>query len=68
MGIYRPWVRHDIAPSDDLAGRDCDQLRVAMLDIVEDEGPRRFERWGFQKREISPFARHKVERPVIASI
>ena len=40
MGINLPWVGHDIAPADNLAGRHRDQLRIALLDIVENEGPR----------------------------
>jgi hypothetical protein len=61
MGEYRPWVGHDIAPADDLAGRHRDQLRLALLDIVENEGLRRFERRGFQEREIAPLPRDEVE-------
>ena len=32
-----------------------------MLDNVENEGLRRFQRRGFQKREIAPFPRDEVE-------
>ena len=31
MGINRPWLGHDIAPADDLAGRHRDQLRITVL-------------------------------------
>jgi hypothetical protein len=61
MGIDRPWVGHDIAPADDLPDRHCDQLRITMLDIVENEGPRQLKRRGFQKREIAPFPRDEIE-------
>jgi hypothetical protein len=61
MGEYRPWVGHDIAPADDLAGRHRDQLRIALLDIVENEGLRRFERRGFQEREIAPLPRDEIQ-------
>ena len=35
-----------------------------MLDIVENEGLRRFERRGFQKREIAPLVRDEIEGPM----
>ena len=37
-----------------------------MLDIVENEGPGRFERRGFQKREIAPLPRDEIEGPMKA--
>lgn len=61
MGINLPWVGHDIAPADHPAGRHCDQLRITMLDIVENEGPRRFEWRGFQEREIAPLPCDEIE-------
>ena len=61
MGINRPWLGHDIAPADDLAGRHRDQLRITLLDIVENEGPHQFKRRGFQKREIAPLPRDEIE-------
>jgi hypothetical protein len=36
-------------------------LRITLLDIVENEGPHRLKRWGFQKREIAPFPRDEIE-------
>ena len=66
MGINLPWVGHDVAPTDDLAGRHGDQLRIALLDIAENEGPRRLEWWGFQKRKIAPLPCDEVERPMKA--
>jgi hypothetical protein len=38
MRINRPWLGRDIAPADDLPGRHRDQLRITLLDIVENEG------------------------------
>ena len=32
-----------------------------MLDIVENEGLRRFKRWGFQKREIATLPRDEIK-------
>ena len=66
MGINRPWVRYDIAPADHLPGRHRDQLRITMLDIVEHEGPGRFERRRLQKREIAPLPGDEIEGPVKA--
>ena len=66
MGINLSWDGHDIAPADDLAGRHRDQLRIAVLDIVENEGPRRFEWRGFQKRKIAPLPSDEVEGPMKA--
>ena len=37
-----------------------------MVDIVENEGPRWFERRGFQKREIAPLPRDEIEGPMKA--
>jgi hypothetical protein len=61
MGMYRPWIGHDIAPADDQPVRHRDQLWITMLDIVENEGLHRFERRGFQKREIAPLPCDEIE-------
>ena len=61
MGINRPWLGHDIASADDPAGRHRDQLRITLLDIVENERSHRFQRRGFQKREIAPLPCDEVE-------
>ena len=37
-----------------------------MFDIVENERPRGFERGSFQKSEIAPLSRDKIEGAVIA--
>ena len=62
MGINWPWLGHDVsAPADNLAGRRCDQLRITVADIVENEGPHLLKRWGFQKREIAPLPRDEIQ-------
>ena len=66
MGINRPWVRNDIAPADDLPARHCDQLRITMPDVVENEGPGLLRRRGLQKREIAPLVRDEIEGPMKA--
>jgi len=66
MGKYRPWVGNDIAPARDLTGRKRHQLRITMLDIVENEGPHRLKRRSFQKGEIAPLPRDEVEGPMKA--
>ena len=66
MGVNLRWIGYDIAPADNLAARHCDQLRITLPDIVENERARRFEWRGFQKREIAPLPRHEVEGPMEA--
>jgi hypothetical protein len=66
MGIDRPFLGQDIAPTDHFAGRYRDKLGMAAFDVVEYEGPHHLDRRGFQERQISPLPRNKIEGPMKA--
>src|SRR6185369_15768252 len=44
MGINRPRLRGYVAPADHFPARQRDELRITLLDNVENERPRRFQR------------------------
>src|SRR5262249_32590303 len=55
-------VAEHVAPPDDIAVTQYDELRVFLLDVVEDEFRRLLERRRFQEREIFLFPRNGINR------
>lgn len=61
MGMNRPGFGQHIALPDHLAAGQGDQLRITLLDIVENERPGQFQRRRFQEGQIAPFPRDNIE-------
>jgi hypothetical protein len=61
MGMNRPGFGQHIALPDHLAAGQGDQLRITLLDIVENERPGQFQRRRFLEGQIAPFPRDNIE-------
>jgi hypothetical protein len=52
----------NVAPPDDLASRQSNELRVAAFDVVQHEVAGLWQREGFEKGKKFPLTRHGVDR------
>src|ERR1700759_1709563 len=64
MPVNRQWLRQSLAPADHLAIRQRRKPHMTLVDRVQNETPKAFERRRLERGEIAPLARDGVEEAV----